>query len=94
MAACQYGLVTSSQEGFPNVVLDMMACGLRTIVMTPCAGDLDQLHGVTITRTHDVQDVADPLKAAVTSDEVHSDQYRAVARSRSVASYLDEVLAT
>jgi glycosyltransferase involved in cell wall biosynthesis len=94
MAACQYGLVTSSQEGFPNVVLDMMACGMRTIIMTPCAGDLDRLHGVTITRTHDVQDVADSLKAAVTSDEVHSDEYRAIARSRSVASYLDEVLGT
>jgi glycosyltransferase involved in cell wall biosynthesis len=90
MRACQYGLVTSANEGFPNIVVEMMACGMRKIVMTQCAGDLDQLPGVTVTRTFEKQEIADALRAAL--DEDCSDVYTAFAATRSVAAYLDAVL--
>ena len=92
MAACQYGLVTSANEGFPNVVLEMMACGLRKIVVTPCAGDLDLLPGVTVTRTFEAQEIADALRRAIDSSENCSKTYRSFAATRSVSAYLDAVL--
>jgi len=92
IAACQYGLVTSANEGFPNVVLEMMACGVHKIVMTPCAGDLDQLPAVTITRTFDEREIADGLRTAVASGEDCSETYRKFAATRSVGAYLDVVL--
>jgi glycosyltransferase involved in cell wall biosynthesis len=91
MRACQYGLVTSANEGFPNIVVEMMACGMRKVVMTPCAGDLDQLPGVTVTRTFEEQEIAQSLRAAVEGENC-SELYRRFASTRSVAAYLDAVL--
>jgi glycosyltransferase involved in cell wall biosynthesis len=92
MAACQYGLVTSANEGFPNVVVEMMASGLRKIIVTPCAGDLGQLPGVTVTRTFEKREIAGALRMAVEGAENCSQIYRDFAAGRSVSTYLDAVL--
>jgi glycosyltransferase involved in cell wall biosynthesis len=92
MAACHYGLLTSAHEGFPNVVLEMMACGIRKIVVTPCAGDLDALTGVAVTRTHDATEIASTLQSAVESGEDCRDSYAAVVRARSAGRFIDEML--
>lgn len=93
MRLCQYGLLTSSREGFPNVVLEMMACGLRKIVTTPCAGDLNTLPGVTVTKGFDAPQLADALVRSMTAGEDLGDSYRAAVSDRSVARYVDAVLA-
>jgi glycosyltransferase involved in cell wall biosynthesis len=92
IAACQYGLLTSTVEGFPNVVLEMMVCGLRKIVVTPCAGDLHDLSGVTVTRTFEPAEIAHALVAAIEMNEDQSAEYRSAAASRSISDYLDAVL--
>lgn len=92
MRRCQYGLLTSSREGFPNVVLEMMACSMRKIVMTPCAGDLDTLTGVTVTPDFSAESLAGALATAIDSGEDSSATYRAVVEERSVERYLDAVL--
>lgn len=62
MAAAKKGLLTSRKEGFPNVVIEMLACGVGHVVVTDCAGDLDQYGRVRIT-THDADDLARALRA-------------------------------
>lgn len=92
MAACDIGLLTSGNEGFPNVVLEMMACGMKRIVMTPCAGDLDTLPGVTVTRSFAVGDIADALRETLQSGDDRGERYRSSAASRSTAAFVDQLL--
>jgi len=90
MAACEQGLVTSSHEGFPNVILEMMASGVRSIVTTPCAGDLDRLSGVTVTRTFEADEIAAALENSASED--CRALYGHVLRTRGTERYLDELL--
>jgi glycosyltransferase involved in cell wall biosynthesis len=46
MACCDLGLLTSNREGFPNVILEMLAAGVKTVVTTDCAGGLREIPGV------------------------------------------------
>jgi glycosyltransferase involved in cell wall biosynthesis len=48
MARCRAGFVTSQVEGFPNVVLEMLAAGVAGVVTTDCAGGLGEIPGVTV----------------------------------------------
>ena len=48
MAHCDLGLLTSDTEGFPNVVLEMLAAGVPGVVTTNCAGDMKDIPGVWI----------------------------------------------
>jgi glycosyltransferase involved in cell wall biosynthesis len=67
--ACAFGLVTSRREGFPNVLLEMMVCGIPRIVTTRCAGALDTLDGVSVVDSFD----AEALAAALLAEGTHSE---------------------
>jgi glycosyltransferase involved in cell wall biosynthesis len=92
MRACSFGLLTSSREGFPNVVLEMMAAGVRAVVMTPCAGDLDTLKGVTVTADFEPAGVAEALVQAIQSGADHRHLYRSTVAGRGIDPYLDRLL--
>ena len=51
MARCDLGLLTSDTEGFPNVILEMLAAGVRGVVTTDCAGDIKAMTGVHVCET-------------------------------------------
>lgn len=48
MAEHAIGLMTSDTEGFPNVVLEMLASGVYRVVTTDCAGGLTDIPGVVV----------------------------------------------
>lgn len=67
MAAAAKGLLTSRKEGFPNVVNEMLACGVGQVVVTDCAGDLDRYRCVHI-MPHDADALARALGAPAEDD--------------------------
>ncbi|WP_127091179.1 glycosyltransferase [Aquabacter cavernae] len=48
LAQCELGLLTSDREGFPNVILEMLASGIKRVVTTDCAGELDAIPGLAV----------------------------------------------
>ena len=85
------GLSPRSTKDFPNVVVEMMACEMHKIIVTPCAGDLEKLPAVTVTHAFGGEEIAEALKAAVDGENC-SEVYRDFAATRSVSAYLDAVL--
>lgn len=53
MSSCHIGLITSYTEGFPNVVLEMLASGVRRILSTNCAGELASVPNVEVVNSRD-----------------------------------------
>lgn len=89
----RFAVVSSRIEGFPNVVLEMLAVGVP-VVATRCTDGLDQLPNVTLCATEDV-----PALAAALS-EMYSQPLRFLERDvqtclhrRSPRRFLEDVLA-
>lgn len=91
-AACPLGLVTSDVEGFPNVLLEMMACGVRHVVTTPCAGDLALLRGVVVAESFEPDVLAEALHQAVMRGADMREDYEAALRERDLETFLDRML--
>ena len=92
LASCTYGLLTSSIEGFPNAVLEMMACGVASVVTTNCAGDLDKLADVIVVDDDRPEEIAARLAEAVRDGLDHSYSYRKTVEMRLVDHFLDQVI--
>jgi glycosyltransferase involved in cell wall biosynthesis len=92
MATAHYGLITSEREGFPNVLLEMMACGIRKIWTTPCAGGLVSLPGLGVVDNHDPMELASGLAASINTNEDQRAAYSSVVQKRSIAQYVTELL--
>lgn len=69
MAGAAFGVLSSHIEGFPNVVLEMIALGKR-VVATDCAGDLRSLPNVQICLPGDVGALASAMQSMAKSDSV------------------------
>lgn len=52
MAKADVGLVTSIVEGFPNVILEMLASGVKKLVTTNCSGGLTNLCGIAVSEAY------------------------------------------
>lgn len=61
---CQLGLMTSNIEGFPNVILEMLASGVKNVVSTNCAGGLKSIPGVFVSDSAAPDDLATMIEDA------------------------------
>lgn len=94
MKHCDIGILTSDIEGFPNVVLEMLASGIRTVVTPDCAGGLEGLPGVVVVNSN--PDVCAALSMAIrekkdATAEIVSD-ISAVLESRSPHYFLRSIV--
>ncbi|PLT24711.1 glycosyltransferase [Pseudoalteromonas sp. MelDa3] len=70
------GVISSIKEGFPNVILEMMASGTKNIVTTPCTGDLDTLPEVIISEDHSEEALYLAVKSVLRKSNDHGEIYR------------------
>lgn len=61
------GLLTSETEGFPNVILEMLAAGMDRVVVTPCCAGLVDVPGVTVASSFEPNDIAAAIRHALTT---------------------------
>lgn len=69
MKHCELGLMTSDTEGFPNVILEMLASGIRAVVTTDCAGGLKGIPGVHVSAEKTARSLAGDLAAQLKQRE-------------------------
>jgi glycosyltransferase involved in cell wall biosynthesis len=87
MTSSDIGLLTSIKEGFPNVLLEMMTCGTKHIMTTPCAGDLENIEHLTVFDNFEVETLAAELINAINCPLDFSNQYIRQAKKRDVSEY-------
>lgn len=75
MASCDVGLVTSQLEGFPNVVLEMLASGISKVVSTDCAGGLSDIPGVHVVSASGAAALASSIVSSRAGDRLHIQDY-------------------
>ena len=53
----EIGVISSEIEGFPNVLLEMMASGTKKIISTPCSPGVMKLPDIYLTKSCSVEDI-------------------------------------
>lgn len=61
-------VVSSLIEGFPNILLQMMALN-NNVVSTKCAGGIQEIKGVNISEVNDVDSLSDAISIALKDDD-------------------------
>lgn len=56
-AISDIGVISSKIEGFPNVLLEMMAAGTKKIMSTPCSPGVMKLPNISLTKSCNVKDI-------------------------------------
>jgi len=92
LCGADMGVVSSEREGFPNVILEMMASRVKNIVSTPCTDGLSVLPEVSVSAEFSVSSLSETMKSVLTCDIDRSSNYRRyVVENRSVASFWSEI---
>lgn len=75
-ARSEIGIISSRIEGFPNVLLEMMASGVSQLVTTPCTDGLDAIPNLIITEDTSKQSILNGLNKAVSLNNDSSHIYK------------------
>ena len=88
----QIGIVSSKVEGFPNVLLEMMASGTKNIISTPCTDGIKSIPNITISEDCSQESISKLLSQALKSNENYSEQYKnTVIQKHSVDAFWDKI---
>lgn len=73
----EIGVISSRTEGFPNVLLEMMAAGTSKIVTTPCTGGLNDIPGLIVTANNSSSEsILDGLNKAAMLNKSFASTYQ------------------
>lgn len=68
-AISDIGIISSEIEGFPNVLLEMMASGTKKIISTPCSPSVMKLPNIYMTKSCSVEDILFTLNKLTVCNE-------------------------
>lgn len=86
--SARLGVISSEIEGFPNVIIEMMAAGTKNIITTPCTDGVLDLPNVCITESCSVQALTIEIEKALNFPVDNSKLYREyIEKNRSVNSF-------
>lgn len=90
--SAKLGVISSEIEGFPNVIIEMMAAGTKNIITTPCTDGVLGLPNVCITESCSVQALRIEIESALNCNIDNSILYREyIEQYRSVNSFWKEI---
>lgn len=91
-AHADVGVISSVKEGFPNVLLEMMAAGTRQVISTPCTDGLASIPNIKLLRDGSVEAIAEGLDLALANKPNMANEYRKyIADNRSVSAFWHKV---
>ncbi len=94
MARADLGVLCSEIEGFPNVLLEMMASGTKQIISTPCTPAVRKLPNVAISEDAAAEGLAALVARTMDRRPDHSARYRKhVEDLHSIETFAETVLA-
>lgn len=86
------GVISSKIEGFPNVLLEMMASGVSNIVSTPCTDSIQDIPNLIVTENCNEEDLFKGLMKAIESSNTFDSEYRDfISKHHSVKSYWNQI---
>lgn len=86
------GVISSEIEGFPNVLIEMMASGTKQVITTPCTDGVNQIPYITVTKSCSMQAIENSLKTNLTNLVNNSkNNRRYIEENRSVEVFWEKV---
>lgn len=83
-------VVSSRVEGFPNVLLQMMALN-GNVVSTLCAGGIDELEGVQTCEADDLEALSSTLFNAIRDKKNNTNLFQKELETRSIENYWNQI---
>jgi glycosyltransferase involved in cell wall biosynthesis len=84
-------VISSRIEGFPNVLLQMMACN-STVVSTLCAGGIEDIEGIITCGTEEIDELADAVLKALAIDHFENNsRYLGYLNENSIENYMMKI---
>lgn len=92
-ANAKIGVISSEIEGFPNVLIEMMASGINCAISTPCTDGVYQLPNVIVTADCSIVEIGKALEEVLESQLNYSVDYKKyIEQERSVFYFWNQVL--
>jgi len=92
MAIADIGILSSKKEGFPNVIIEMMAAGTKQIISSDCCDGLHDLPSVKIVRQFSAESFAAAILDSIESGADNRERYRIHSMERDVATFWEDVI--
>jgi glycosyltransferase involved in cell wall biosynthesis len=86
------GVISSRSEGFPNVILEMMASGTKTIVSTPCSDGVNDLPDVSVCPDFSPQELARYIVLGLRGESRSAIYEEYIREERTVGAYWKKIV--